>query len=136
MGQHRRRAGRDSWGDQAARRSRQLHDQLDTVLVRAQIMMVPRPCIICRFVRRLLIGFVRRHTRTPNLSGVARRVFWQVYKRSDQPHFHGEDINLSRKFIEAEIDEGRRTLMGVKGWETSWLEVDPAPSATPKLCKL
>ena len=56
----------------------------------------------------------------------------QVYKRSDQPHFNGEDINLTRGFIEAETDERRRTLMGIRGWESSWLEVGPA-SINPKL---
>ena len=112
-----------------------------------------------------MLRTARRHTRTPNLSSVARRIFWQVrisnrqglvdsylwfqntlflavlifdlqieqvYKRSDQPHFNGEDINLTRGFIEAETDERRRTLMGIRGWESSWLEVDPA-SINPKL---
>ena len=72
------------------------------------------------------------HTRSPNLSAHSRRIFWQVYKRSDQPHWAGDDINLTKSFIEAEPDEGRRLLMGTRGWEAEWLEVDPdRPSAQP-----
>ncbi len=73
-----------------------------------------------------------RHTRSPNLSADARRIFWQVYKRSDQPHWAGDDINLTREFIETEPDEERRLLMGTRGWEAEWLEVD-AEQAQPQL---
>ena len=71
------------------------------------------------------------HTRTPNRSarGTARRVFWQVYKRSDQPMWSGDDINLTRAFIEAEADPARRQLMGARGWEAGWVEVLPRSNA-------
>ena len=57
-----------------------------------------------------------------------------MYKRSDQPHWQGDDINLSREFIEGESDGGRRRLMGLRGWESGWLEVDreTAVAAVPR----
>ena len=72
------------------------------------------------------------HTRTPNRSttDTARRVFWQVYRRSDQPVWAGDDINLTRQFVEAETDPARRRLLGACGWEARWLEKVPRSSAS------
>ena len=59
-----------------------------------------------------------------------------VYKRSDQPIWAGDDINLTRGFIEAEADPLRRRLMGARGWEAKWLEEMPRSSETDRAARL
>ena len=48
----------------------------------------------------------------------------------------GDDINLTRGFIEAEADPLRRRLMGARGWEAKWLEEMPRSSETDRAARL
>jgi hypothetical protein len=47
------------------------------------------------------------HTRTPNCSDAPRRLFWQLYRRPDQPMWHRAEHLLSRRYLLAQ----RHTLL-------------------------